>query len=231
VEPGGLVAAGRDGAIYEFGPGRVLRKTFDGRSIASEARIMQHVAEHGYPVPRIDEVRANGTEIVMERIDGVPMLDDMVRPPTKLPKAMRTLADLHDQLHAIAAPDWMRDLDDGGECVVHLDLHPQNVLMTASGPVVIDWANACRGHALSDVAATYALLTCARIPLPRLIAAGLAAVRSPLIDRTFAARYRGPAFDARVAAMAALKTLDPNMSPDEITALQTLAAKKERASG
>ena len=159
MELGPLVAAGRDGAVYEFGPGRVLRKTFDGRSIETEARIMQYVAEHGFPVPRIDEVRAGGTEIVMERIDGIPMLDDMVRPPTKLGRAMRTLADLHDQLHEIAAPAWLRDLEDGGDRVVHLDLHPQNVLIAASGPVVIDWANACRGDGLSDVAATYALLT------------------------------------------------------------------------
>ena len=55
-----LLASGRDGDIFEFAPGLVLRKTRDGRSIAHEARTMQYVAEHGYPVPRIEEgERAN----------------------------------------------------------------------------------------------------------------------------------------------------------------------------
>ncbi|SOD67561.1 Phosphotransferase enzyme family protein [Streptomyces zhaozhouensis] len=41
-----------------------------------------------------------------------------------------TLAGLLDRLHALP----------GG--LVHLDLHPENVLRTARGPVVIDWCNA-----------------------------------------------------------------------------------------
>ena len=76
-----LLASGRDGDIFEYGPGLVLRKTRDGRSIAHEARTMQYVAERGYPVPRVDDVRADGTEIVMERIDGPIMVDAMSRQP------------------------------------------------------------------------------------------------------------------------------------------------------
>jgi tRNA A-37 threonylcarbamoyl transferase component Bud32 len=48
----------------------VLRRTRDRRSVENEARVMCFAAEHGYPVPAIEEVRADGTEIVMERIDG-----------------------------------------------------------------------------------------------------------------------------------------------------------------
>ena len=40
-----LLASGRDGDIFEFAPGLVLRKTRDGRSIAHEARTMHYVAE------------------------------------------------------------------------------------------------------------------------------------------------------------------------------------------
>ena len=49
MEPGALIASGRDGDIFEYGPGRVLRKTRDGRSIEHEARIMRYAADHGYP--------------------------------------------------------------------------------------------------------------------------------------------------------------------------------------
>jgi hypothetical protein len=37
-EIGALLASGRDGDIFDFGPGLVLRKTRDGRSFEHEAR-------------------------------------------------------------------------------------------------------------------------------------------------------------------------------------------------
>ena len=67
MEQGELIASGRDGDIFEFGDGLVLRKTRDGRSIEHEARVMRFAAEHGYPVPEIHDVRANGSEIIMQR--------------------------------------------------------------------------------------------------------------------------------------------------------------------
>ena len=75
TEPGPLLASGRDGDIYEFGPGRVLRRTKKGRVIEGEARTISYAREHGYPAPEIFEVRAGGTEIVMERLDGKVTVD------------------------------------------------------------------------------------------------------------------------------------------------------------
>jgi aminoglycoside phosphotransferase (APT) family kinase protein len=220
-----LLASGRDGDVFEFAPGLVLRKTRDGRSIAHEARTMRYVAEHGYPVPRIEEVRADGTEIVMERIDGPIMMDAMVRPPWKLGDHLRLLADLHDRLHRIPGPAWLTAMPDGGDRLLHLDLHPLNVIMSPKGPVVIDWPNARRGDPMADVAVTYALIACGHIPLPRPIASTLNAVRTPVLRRFFAKRYLGPAFYGRVAEMAELKCFDENMAPDEIRALRALARK------
>jgi len=220
-----LLASGRDGDIFEFAPGLVLRKTRDGRSIAHEARTMRYVAEHGFPVPHVEEVRADGTEIVMERIDGPLMVDAMVRPPWKLGAHMRLLADLHDRLHEIDAPDWLPGMPDGGRRLLHLDLHPLNVIMSPRGPVVIDWPNARAGDPMLDVANTYSLLLCGRIPLPRPIAMALDVARAPLIRRLFARRYLGPDFYRRVAEMAELKCFDENMAPDEIRALRALARR------
>jgi aminoglycoside phosphotransferase (APT) family kinase protein len=220
-----LLASGRDGDIFEFAPGLVLRKARNGRSIAHEARIMRYVADEGYPVPRVEEVRADGTEIVMERIDGPLMLDAMVRPPWKLGAHMRVLADLHDRLHEIDGPDWLPGMPDGGGRLLHLDLHPLNVIMSPRGPVVIDWPNARRGDPMVDVALTYALLLCGHIPLPRPIAVPLSATRAPLIRRLFARRYLGADFYRRVAEMAELKCFDQNMAPDELRALRALARR------
>ncbi len=227
-EPLKLLASGRDGDIFEFAPGLVLRKTRDGRSIAHEARTMQYVAEHGYPVPHVEEVRGGGTEIVMERIDGPIMMDAMARPPRKLGAHLRLLADLHDRLHEIPVPDWLPGVTDDGDDrdrILHLDLHPMNVIMSPNGPVVIDWPNTRRGDPMLDVAVTFALMCCGRIPLPRPAALLLDAVRRPVVSRTFAQRYAGPAFDRAVAEMAELKCFDANMAPDEMRALRRLAAR------
>jgi aminoglycoside phosphotransferase (APT) family kinase protein len=223
-----LLASGRDGDIYALAPGLVLRRTRDSRSLASEARIMQYAADHGYPVPKVHELRADDTELVMERIDGPLMLDDMLARPWRIPRSMSLLADLHDRLHAIPGPDWLQSMPDGGDRLLHLDLHPLNVIMAESGPVVIDWTNASRGDPLSDAATTFVLLTCPRIPGPTMLNAALRPFRAPFMRSTFARRYRGPRFDARITEMCDLKALDPNMTPDEVAAMERLAARSQR---
>jgi aminoglycoside phosphotransferase (APT) family kinase protein len=222
TEPGPLIASGRDGDIFEFGPGLVLRRTKDGRVIEGEARTIAYAREHGYPVPAIHEVRAGGTEIVMERINGPMMADEMMRAPWKMPRYCRVLAELHDRLHVIPAPDWLPDL--GGDRLVHLDLHPMNVMMTASGPVVIDWPNAARGEPLLDVALTFILLTCPSVPGPELLNAVLRPARIYL-GHAFAKPYRGAELDRALVQGAALKTLDRNMSPAEVAAIERAGAR------
>ena len=58
------------------------------------------------------------------------------------------LAELHARLHRIP-PE--------GDRLVHLDLHPGNVLLARRGPVVIDWTNASGGDPALDVALTWVI--------------------------------------------------------------------------
>ena len=227
MEAGRQIAKGRDGAIYEYGPGLVLRKTFDGRSIEGEARTMAYAAEQGYPVPAIHEVRGGGTEIVMERVDGPIMMDAIVKQPWAMGRYARLLADLHDSLHAITAPDWLRQLPGEGDQLLHLDLHPLNVIMAERGPVVVDWPNAARGDGLTDVGMTYVLLTCPEMPAPRIAQLAAQPVRL-LLARMFAGRYRGTELDARIAVAADIKTLDRNFGPGEVASCRRLADKMRR---
>jgi aminoglycoside phosphotransferase (APT) family kinase protein len=157
------------------------------------------------------------------------MLGTSIGAMLQLPRMMRELADLHDQLHDIPAPEWLPALPDGGDRMLHLDLHPLNVINSPTrGFVVIDWANAHRGDPLFDVALTYVLLTCPRIPVPRPIEVALNAIRRPIVGSAFARRYRGPALDARIAETAELKCFDRNMSPEEVTRMRKLAARMKR---
>jgi aminoglycoside phosphotransferase (APT) family kinase protein len=226
TEPGPLLASGRDGDIFEFGPGRVLRRAKNGRVIEAEARTIAYAREHGYPAPEIYEVRAGGTEIVMERLDGPLLMDLMLRRPWLMGRYARGLADLHDRLHVIPAPDWVPALD-AGDRLVHLDLHPMNVIVTESGPVVIDWTNAARADALADVAMTIVLLTCPRMPGSRIVNVAATPLRA-YIARSFAARYRGRELDERLDFIGRMKALDGNMASEEVAACERLAARARK---
>jgi aminoglycoside phosphotransferase (APT) family kinase protein len=231
-EPGRLIASGRDGDIYEYGSTLVLRRTKTARSLAHEARVLGYVAARGFPVPAVQELRADDTELVMERIDG-PLLVNMAAKPWASGRAMRLLADLHDRLHEIVAPEWLPSLANTGQSddnrVLHLDLHPLNVIMSPRrGPVVIDWTAAHRGDPFCDIALTYALMTCPRVPGPRWLSRLVSPLRPFLVGRPFIARYEPARLWPRIAEMAELKTLDSNMYPDEIRALQRLAVRARR---
>jgi Ser/Thr protein kinase RdoA (MazF antagonist) len=108
---------------------------------------MALAAAHGYPVPRVDEVRTDG--LVLERIPGPTMAGRCLRRPWELPRHAHVLARLHDELHRIPVP---------GGALLHLDLHPKNVILSPRGPVVIDWSNARGGNAALDPALTWVIL-------------------------------------------------------------------------
>jgi aminoglycoside phosphotransferase (APT) family kinase protein len=44
-----------------------------------------------------------------------------------------------------------------GDRLLHLDLHPANVILSPAGPVVVDWTNARRGDPAFDVALTWVI--------------------------------------------------------------------------
>jgi aminoglycoside phosphotransferase (APT) family kinase protein len=154
----------------------------------------------------------------------------MLRKPWLMGRYARALADLHDRLHVIPAPEWLKDVDEGDR-LVHLDLHPMNVMLTPGGPIVIDWTNAARGSALIDVAVTFVLLTCPQMPgvLP-----GLNATVQPMrvaLARTFASRYKGRALDEKLVFAAQLKALDRNLSAEEVAACRRLETRARARTG
>lgn len=51
-----------------------------------------------------------------------------------------------------------------GEALCHGDCHPGNIIISAGGPVAIDWNDAATGHPLADVARTHLLLQIANTP-------------------------------------------------------------------
>jgi len=148
--------------VFEHGAGQVLRRYRTPRDTDREVAAMEHARAHGYPAPSARAL--NDTDIVMERLEGPTMLVDMMRRPWRIRDHAATLALLLDGLHAIPAPDWLPSPVGEGDALLHLDLHPENVILTAHGPVVIDWPNAACGPAAVDVAHSWIVVACSLPP-------------------------------------------------------------------
>ena len=131
-----LIAAGRASEILDLGDGSVLRRFKAGGSPEREALVMRHALAAGYPVPRVLEVQPDA--LVLERIEGPTMLQVLFRRPWTLGRQAAMLAALHVRLHEIAAPPGLGSVGPGDR-LLHLDLHPENVILAAGGPVVVDW--------------------------------------------------------------------------------------------
>ena len=129
-----LLGSGRASDVYEIDETWVLRHDREGYGDGrAEAALMERLRAHGYPVPRVRPADSSRSELVMERLYGPTMLEAFVVGRIDAHEAGETLARLLRQLHAVPGR------------VVHLDLHPENVMLTADGPYVIDWANAEEG--------------------------------------------------------------------------------------
>src|ERR1700739_977444 len=93
-----LLASGRDCDIFEFAPGLVLRRSRHGRRLDLEARVMEYARQHGYPVPAVERVSDDGTELVMQRIDGPSLVGAIERRPWTGRQLGTVLAALHRPL-------------------------------------------------------------------------------------------------------------------------------------
>lgn len=144
-----LIASGRASEVFDLGDGRVLRRFKTGGDPEQEALVMRHARDHGYPVPRVFAVDRDA--LTLERIEGPTMLEALRRSPWTLRRQAALLAELHKRLHEVVAPPALPEVG-RGDRLLHLDLHPDNVILSGGGPVVIDWTNARRGAPAVDVA-------------------------------------------------------------------------------
>ncbi len=146
------LASGRDADVFAIDARRVLRRYRKGGDVAAEATIMRYVAGFGFPVPAVHQ--AHGPDLVLDRVDGPTMASALAAGKLGLGEAAGQLADLHRRLHELP-PRLSRD---PAARVLHMDLHPENVMLSAGGPVVIDWRNATEGQPDLDVALSAVIL-------------------------------------------------------------------------
>jgi aminoglycoside phosphotransferase (APT) family kinase protein len=224
-QPGALIGAGRAADVYALGGQQVLRRYRNGDSAEREAGVMAYLAEAGFPVPRV--YHASGPDLVMERLAGRDMLADLAGRPWLARQHARTLAGLHDRLHAIAAPPSLRARFGPGDRMLHLDLHPGNVMLTAAGPVVIDWSNVAAGSPAADVAMAWLIIATSEVDAaPLLLRPAISSVRAVLLRRFRALVHDDPG--PEMARVARARIADRNTRPAEAQRLQAIADRAGR---
>ncbi|MDQ0683456.1 aminoglycoside phosphotransferase (APT) family kinase protein [Streptomyces achromogenes] len=212
---GRLLGSGRTADVYEIDEAWVLRRDREGRGDAvAEAAVMAHVRAHGYPAPAV-RPPVSRADLVMERLDGPTMLQALTAGALDAGEAGEMLARLLRALHAV--PGRVS----GGARVLHLDLHPDNVILAPDGPRVIDWTNAQEGGPGLDWGTSAVILAQVAVSAEPVAAPAL----PPLARAMLTALLADPSDLTEEGLAQALRrrAANPTMSPQETELLPPAA--------
>lgn len=167
---------------------KVLNADVPAHWADAEATFTAAVRQLGVRAPEVHDVTTvdGRPAIVFERITGRSMWDAMMATPSDhdvltdefvevqrsihragipagLPSSRSRMCGKIQTVAALSASDRAEachtvEALPSGAALLHGDLHPGNVLMSADGPVAIDWFDATIGHPVTDVVRTALLL-------------------------------------------------------------------------
>ncbi|MBC9718801.1 aminoglycoside phosphotransferase family protein [Streptomyces sp. TRM66268-LWL] len=227
MDTGELLGSGRSADVFALDDRWVLRRYRGEGDASREGAFMAYLAERGYPVPRIRAAGADAgeagslrhTDLVMERLSGPSMSGALGQGALSAYEGGVMLAGLLRRLHEIPA----RLSPDPADRVLHLDLHPDNVMLTAGGPVVIDWGNVQEGPPGLDWAMSALILAQVAV-VPGAESAGARAGLAALLE------HRDRAIGLDVGDLGCMeqarmrRAADPNLTRQEIDALDEAVA-------
>lgn len=187
-------------------------------SAFSEMMKSRVISSLNLPTPKfIDKVEIDGRiGLIYERVDGISMLKMINTRPWLLFRLGRQLAELHTIIHqhqGTGLPPMRPELDAAiqqvaslpissadkvlkilqnlpdGNVLCHFDFHPDQVMLTSQGPVILDWATAHQGHPLADVAQTFVVLSVGQVPYGSKLIQTLINLWRGLFRKTYLSRY------------------------------------------
>lgn len=182
-----FLGRGNTAEVFEYGNEKVCKLFFEGYPDEYAALEFQNAREMYKNKIRISKpfqmiTIENRKGIIYERIEGRTLLNIMMENETNLDMLLNTFVNLqlnilsHHTKNVLSYKEYLIAIlkskkinnqvilntinvlpDD--DCLLHGDLHPNNILVMSDGtPVIIDFMNVCRGPALYDIARTYFLI-------------------------------------------------------------------------
>ena len=162
---------------------KLIRAEFPAVLADQEWQKAEAAWKMGAPAPRpVELIEVDGRRgVVFQHINGPTMVQGIQHALWRLDHFARILGRTHAKLHQLSAPSFpsyhervgweltrpnllseaqkisiwelSQRLPDA-ETLCHADFHPQNILLTEDGPVIIDWEGSLHGEPDGDVANT-----------------------------------------------------------------------------
>ncbi|WP_028055693.1 phosphotransferase family protein [Sphingobium bisphenolivorans] len=165
---------------------KIFHAAVSDEMIAREFTAATLAAEGGVPTarPLREDMIEGARAILYPEVQGPTLMRQMRARPLQSDALLRDMALLHRQIHGCAAPSLRSlkqvlatDISYGpaepvvqdaalallqelpeGESLLHGDFHISNILLSAEGPIAIDWSKAAHGAATADVLRSEMLL-------------------------------------------------------------------------
>jgi aminoglycoside phosphotransferase (APT) family kinase protein len=234
ADDGRLAGFGSSADVYAIDDEWVLRRSRRGDGAASRAALMKYLAGHGYPVPEVDPAHPAcadpETDLVMRRLSAPTMAQAMLDGAMTAEERGAALGRLLRRLHSVPAPAVLAATANGGPTarILHPDLHPENVLLTADGPMVIDRTNAEVGQPAPDWAMSALVLAQVALGFPPEVSVGVR--RGPTAMLAVAGSDAADVV-GRLPQARARRADDPGMSAGKIARLDEAVALARSAAG
>ncbi|MFD6531954.1 phosphotransferase [Streptomyces sp. NPDC060184] len=219
MDTGQLLGSGRSADVYALDDSWVLRRYRDDADTTPELAVMSYLSAFGFPVPRIGPPAegAGPGDLVMQRLTGPTLAEALMAGSLDARQGGEMIAGLLRELHALPP----RLSSDPEVRILHLDLHPENVMLTGHGPMVIDWSNTTEGPPGTDRAMSALILAQVSL-IPDFPAAQR--VRLLLTALLDAMARDGRITDHDLAGAVARRSSDPYLSAAEQAVLGEAAA-------
>lgn len=182
-----MVGKGNTAEVLDYGTKRVCKLFFEGyprEYVELEYKNAKEAFNLNIKVPEPFEIITVGKRngIVYEKIDGKTLLYLMQEKKKDSNRMLDEFAKLHREIlsnhstNALPYKEFLFAMIKGkmtenqmlideisalpdGECLLHGDFHPNNILIKSDAtPVIIDFMNVCHGPAEYDIARTFFLL-------------------------------------------------------------------------
>ena len=186
--------------------------------IQREVEIGRRLSTTSLPTPKLlDGVSLDGRQgIIYQRVEGRSMLRLLSTKPWLLSRLARQFAELHSDIHTHSGASFVplrssleasitqtdslstqikREVLNllghfpDGTALCHFDFHPDQVMITPRGPMILDWMTACQGDPVADVARTSVLVTFGQAPYMNRFMRNLINLVRGAFYRSYLSRY------------------------------------------